>query len=253
VNCEAEREDDGLLLSLDGYQGPIDVLLDLARRQEVDLVRISVLQLADQYLTFMAASPDLQRSADYLVMAAWLVWLKSRLLLPEEEEDEPVSAEEMAEVLRLRLRRLEAMQQAGQRLMDLPRLGRDRLARGMTDEVADVARTRHLATLRDLLRAYANRRMRQQDATLSIAPPRLHSVRDSATLLRRILGVSTRWHRLFDMVPAGVGGGLEVRSAIASLFAASLQLVGDGEVELRQDRPFGEIELRGTGRREEET
>ncbi len=253
MTSEADRRDDGLLLSLDGYQGPIDVLLDLARRQEVDLVRISVLQLADQYVAFMAASPDLQRSADYLVMAAWLVWLKSRLLLPEDEEDEPVSAEEMAEVLRLRLRRLEAMQQAGQRLMDLPRLGRNRFARGMTDEVVDVTRTRHLATLRDLLRAYANRRMRQQDASLRITPPRLHSVRDSATLLRRILGVSTRWHRLFDMVPADVGGGLEVRSAIASLFAASLQLAGDGEAELRQDRPFGEIELRGTGRREEET
>ena len=237
-----------LQLRLDGFEGPIDVLLTLAREQKVDLGRISVLQLADQYLAFVAESADLSRSADYLVMAAWLVWLKSRLLVSvDDDAEEPPTAEEMAEMLRLRLQRLEAMQQAGATLMAAARLGVDRFPRGMTDDIADRVHARHVASLSDLLRSYAGVQMRRQGGALRISRSRLFSVREQAAYLRRVLGPGSGWRTLHDMVPIAAGTGLEVRSAIASLFAAILQLADDGEVELRQAGPFGAIELRSTG------
>lgn len=239
-----------LLLTLDGFEGPIDMLLALAREQKVDLTRISILELADQYLGFVARARalDLGLAADYLVMAAWLAWLKSRLLLPDAsgEEEEPSPAE-LAEALRLRLRRLEAMREAGDRLMARPRLGVDLFARGAPESLADLPRPVYEATLYDLLRAYADHRLRRDNATLRIAPTRLLSVEAAVERLRRMLGGAPGWRTLSAFLPAAAGGPLAARSAIASTFVAGLHLAKEGRAELRQDGAFGPIWLRPRG------
>lgn len=157
VGADMGRPAAPLLLDLDGFEGPIDVLLNLARDQKVDLIHISILALAEQYLDFIqkAREQHLELAADYLVMAAWLAYLKSRLLLPPEESDEEPSGEELAAALQFQLRRLEAIQEAGERLLEMPRLGTKRLARGAPEDLAGVTRAVYDVTLYDLLRAYA--------------------------------------------------------------------------------------------------
>ena len=235
-----------LVLELDGYEGPIDLLLTLAREQKVDLTKISILALADQYLAFIAKqqSLNLEIAADYLVMAAWLAYLKSRLLLPQPAQDEEPSGSELAAQLEHRLRLLEAMQNAGVRLMALPRIGRDVFLRGAPEGVAVVAVPIYELGLYDLLRAYGEGRRRTEAAVLAIEPAEFYSMDDALTRLARLIGRVPNWRELASFLPRELRGEVFRRSALAATFAATLELARSGRVELRQDRAFGPIYLR---------
>ena len=231
--------EDRLLLDLDGFEGPLDVLLTLAREQKVDLARISILKLADQYLDFVnrIRQRHLDLAAEYLVMAAWLAYLKSRLLLPEPEpepEDQP-SAAEMADILAFRLRRLEAMQQAGTTLVNRARLGRDIFARGEPEEVRVVTHSLFDLQLFDLLKAYADHVVRTSVRTLRIEAPDLYSVEDALRRLERMLGTMPDWSVLSAYLPSIQGDSLKMKSAMASTFIAALELAKQGRLQLRQD------------------
>ena len=235
-----------LVLDLDGYEGPIDLLLALAREQKVDLGRISILALADQYLAFIARQRQLRLeiAADYLVMAAWLAYLKSRLLLPQPPEDEEPSAAELAAVLEHRLRLLEAMQTAGIRLMARPRLGHDVFLRGAPEGLAIVPVPVYELGLYELLRAYGQSRRREEAPVLTIEPSAFQSMDDALKRLARFLGHLPDWRELTNFLPQEVRGELFRRSALAATFAAALELARDGRIELRQERAFGPIYLR---------
>ena len=235
-----------LVVDLEGYEGPIDMLLTLAREQKVDLTKISILALADQYLAYISAARRLRLeiAADYLVMAAWLAYLKSRLLLPEPAPADEPSGAELAAALTHQLQRLEAMQQAGARLMARPQLGRDVFARGAPEGLPRVLRPIYDATLYDLLKAYGDQRQRKEAAVLHIAPPELFSMDDALQRLSRLLGRMPEWRTLMSFLPPGLRGGIVERSAVAATFAASLELVRAGKLQLRQDSAFGPIYLR---------
>ncbi|MDA0341867.1 MAG: ScpA family protein [Proteobacteria bacterium] len=242
-----EPEQLSLFLTLDGYEGPIDVLLTLGRDQKVDLTQISILQLADQYLAFIrqAQSLNLEIAADYLVMAAWLAYLKSRLLLPSTEDDEEgLSSEELADALRFQLLRLEAMRDVGDSLMARPRLGVDTFARGMPESIVDLAHPVYDVTLFELLKAYGDHKVRTEHTSLRIASTKLFAVEEAVKRLRRMLGHMPNWQTLISFLPSNLRGGLLNRSALASTFVASLELVKEGHIELRQDSAFGPIFLR---------
>ena len=250
---------DALVLDLDGYEGPIDMLLQLARDQKVDLTRISILALANQYLDFVSRARKLrlELAADYLVMAAWLAYLKSRLLLPEPEEGEEPSGAEMAAALKYQLQRLQAMRDAGARLMALPRLGRDVFARGEPMPLRIVAETTYDISLYELLSAYGRSRSRVQATTLRIEPADLYSVDDALTRLTGLLGEMPGWRTLSSFLPpelqGGLQGGLLWRSAIASTLAASLEMSKQGRVRIRQDGPFEPIYLRSGPSHDQQT
>jgi segregation and condensation protein A len=235
-----------LVLDLDGYEGPIDLLLTLAREQKVDLGRISILALADQYLAFIASQRQvrLEIAADYLVMAAWLAYLKSRLLLPQPPQDDEPSAAELAAALEHRLRLLEAMQTAGGRLMARPRLGHDVFLRGAPEGLAVIAVPVYELGLYELLRAYGESRRRTTAAVLAIKPSAFHSLDDALKHLARFLGHVPDWRVLTSFLPEELRGEVFQRSALAATFAASLELARSGLIELRQDRAFGPIYLR---------
>ncbi len=240
-----------LVLDLEGFEGPIDLLLTLAREQKVDLARISILQLADQYLEFIASARaiHLDIAAEYLVMAAWLAYLKSRLLLPEEEkdEDEP-SGEEIAALLAFQLRRLEAMREAGSKLMALPQLGRDSFQRGEPQQgVTRITRSIWQASLYDLLRAYGDQRKRKQPSQLTIVQTELYSIDLAIQRLSHIVGRIPDWTTLSSFLPSDLTDPLIKRSAVAAHFVASLELTREGKLELRQADPFGPIWLRDRG------
>ena len=235
-----------LVVDLEGYEGPIDVLLTLAREQKVDITKISILRLADQYLAFIAAARrlSLEIAADYLVMAAWLAYLKSRLLLPQPAEAAEPSGEEMAAALAHQLLRLEAMQQAGQRLFARDLLGRDVFPRGAPEGLPRVLVPVYDATLYDLLKAYGEERSRNETGILRIEAPELYSMDDALQRLSRLLGRMPEWRTLASFLPPGLVPGLVQRSAVAATFAASLELVRAGKLQLRQDAAFGPIYLR---------
>ena len=247
----AAPPDTALVLELDGYEGPIDLLLALAREQKVDLARISILALADQYLAFIAGLHRLRLeiAADYLVMAAWLAYLKSRLLLPDPPavDDEP-SAEELAVALQRRLQLLEAMQRAGANLMAGPLLGRDLFPRGAPEAFATVERPVYELSLFDLLSAYGTTHRRQHAQVLTIMPTEFYSLDDGLRHLAQYVGRVPEWRELAGFLPEELRDGVFRRSALASTFAATLEMARAGEVELRQERPFGPLFLRSPER-----
>ncbi|NQW54398.1 MAG: segregation/condensation protein A [Rhodospirillales bacterium] len=235
-----------LIVNLEGFEGPLDLLLSLARDQKVDLRRISMVALVDQYLVHIhqARRMRLELAADYLVMAAWLAYLKSRLLLPEPPAGEEPSGQEMADALQWQLRRLEAMQEAGARLMARPQLGRDIFARGQPEGIVVVRRAVWDVKLYDLLSAYGSQ-VRPKDAdTYQIEPMQFFSVEEAAERLGRMLGIAIDWQSLEAFLPAGLTDPARRRSAIAATFVAGLQLAKDGQIELRQTERFGPIHLR---------
>ncbi len=238
-----------LVVDLDGYEGPLDVLLALARTQKVDLARISILQLADQYLSFIESARDLRLeiAADYLVMAAWLAYLKSRLLLPEPPAEDEPTGQEIASALALQLRRLEAMRVAGAKLMGRPLLGRDVFARGAPEGVRMIAHPIYELSYYDLLRAYADHRRRTSPGRLTVEPSKLHSMDQALRRLTRLLGGARGWQTLASFLPPGVAHELIMRSAVAATFAASLELARQGRVRLRQSGEFAPIYLRTRG------
>ena len=235
-----------LFLTLDGFEGPIDVLLSLAREQKVDLIHISILELAEQYLLFVqqAQSLNLEIAADYLVMAAWLAYLKSRLLLPKTEIEDELSPEEMAEAVRFQLQRLESMRGAGARLMSLPQIDFDRFKRGMPEAISNKAYSVYDLTLFELLKFYGDIHLRGQDSSLHIAATRLFSVDEAVDRLRRMIKKMPDWQTLIGYLPSGLHSALLARSAVASTFVASLELAKEGHLELRQETSFGPIYIR---------
>lgn len=238
-----------LVVALDGFEGPIDLLLNLAREQKVDLSTISILPLAEQYLAFIATARKLRLeiAADYLVMAAWLAFLKSRLLLPEPPaaEGEPNPAD-MAEALRFQLLRLQAMQKAARQIQERPQLGSDIFVRGKSEEIKVEEQPVYYLPIQDLLLALGAPLRRQKPPAYNIAPMKLYSLEDSVLRLRGLLGDMPEWGVLQQYLPQMTlpDEPLEARSAIASTFAAFLELVKNGELELRQDGTFAPIYVR---------
>lgn len=239
----SDREEP-LLLELEGWEGPLDLLLALARTQRVDLKAISILALVEQYLAFVerAEAVRLELAADYLVMAAWLAYLKSLLLLPREEQEEP-SAEEQALRLRLRLERLQAMREAGARLMARDRLGRDVFARSSPEGLRTVRQSRWQAEIYDLLAAYGRVSARSRPV-LHVVSVRLVMTLDAAIeRVGALLGEAIEWRAIERFLPDSASGRLR-RSALASSFLAALELARQGRAELRQDAPFAPLYLR---------
>jgi len=239
-------DEPALRIDIEGYEGPLDLLLDLARRQKVDLVRISVLALAEQYLSFIeeARRIRLELAADYLVMAAWLAYLKSRLLLPSPTPGEEPEAAELALALAHRLHRLEAMRKAAERLVNRPRLGRDFFARGMPEPTGQTTAPACAASLYDLLNAYAQQRQKHARARVTLKKRFVWSLAEARDALERMLGLALDWTALEPYLLAYVTAEDQRRSMKASSFSASLELVREGKCELRQDAAFAPIWLR---------
>jgi len=242
------RPAESLVVDLAGFEGPIDVLLQLARDQKVDVTKISILALAEQYLAFVreARRLRLELAADYLVMAAWLAYLKSKLLLPEpESEEERPSGAEMAAALRFQLQRLQAMQDRGAELTARPQLGRQRFARGCPEAPRSNDTLVYDVSLYDLLSAYGRLKGRQREGPgLRIVQWNLHSVEQAVRRLSALLGDMPGWHSLITFLPPDLRDSLELRSAVAATFVAGLELCRDGKAEIRQEGTFGPIWLR---------
>ncbi len=243
---EPEAAADSLILRLDGFEGPLDLLLDLARGQKVDLARISILDLVEQYLALVegARRVRLELAADWLVMAAWLAWLKSRLLLPPEEA-EAEEGEQAAEVLAGRLTALSAMRAAAAWLTGRPQLGHDVFARGAPESLVSVDRSAVALDLPGLLRAYlgALRRAGSQ-RRYRPAPVTLWTVQDALGRLGGLLGRMPDWSSLERFLPDNLRAPLAHRAALASTLLAGLELARGGALTLRQERAFGPILLR---------
>ncbi len=242
---EVQGASGAFIVDLGGFEGPLDVLLSLARQQKVDLTQISILQLADQYLAFIAKAQGirLDLAADYLVMAAWLAYLKSRLLLPEEEEEEP-SPELMAEALQFHLRRLEAMRDGARLLLQRPQLGSEVFRCGNAEGLPVEIEWTWSANLFELLRAYTTHERRKGGSDYRPAPVTLHSMEDALLRLTKLVGRLPDWQDMFALLPAEIKDSLVYRSAVSSTFAASLELARQGRIELRQSGTFSPIEVR---------
>jgi segregation and condensation protein A len=236
-----------LLVSLDGFEGPLDLLLSLARTQKVDLTKISILELAEQYLAFIddARALRLEIAADYLVTAAWLAFLKSKLLLPAEEKtNEGPSGEEMALHLAFRLKRLEAMREAVARLFGRKQLGIDVFARGMPEGIRTVRKSEYWASVYDLLKSYADQRGRNAVTSVKMGGRKVWSIRDARELLQRLFGQSLNWSILDSYIEKYLRDSEVSKTALASSFGATLELTREGFTEIRQAAPFAPIYVR---------
>jgi segregation and condensation protein A len=240
----------GLVIDVAGFVGPLDLLLHLARSQKVDLSRISVLALAEQYLQFVetARRVRIELAADYLVMAAWLAFLKSKLLIPQQAKDDGPSGEEMAATLAFRLKRLEAMREAAERLVNRAQLGRDIFARGAPEHIPHINRSAYEANLYDLLSAYANLRQRQAITQVTIEKRQVWSLVEARELLNSLLGDVGEWTVLDQYLLQYVPDPAMRVTAIASAFAASLELVREGSLQIRQEGAFQPIYMRRSER-----
>lgn len=240
-----------LVVDLAGFEGPLDLLLALARTQKVDLTQISVLALAEQYLVFIGEAQKLrlELAADYLVMAAWLAFLKSRLLLPREEiREHETSPEEMAARLQFRLQRLAAMRQAAAQLFTRQRLGRDVFPRGMPEGTRTIRQTEYSAEIYDLLKAYSQQRIRTIKSVHVVKKRTVWSIKDARQRLERLVGQSTgEWLQLDLFLESYLPAPELTRTVIASSFGATLEMAREGVVELQQKAPFAPIYMRKTG------
>ncbi|WP_136649708.1 segregation and condensation protein A [Paracoccus aeridis] len=239
--------DDALIVDVPGYDGPLDLLLTLARTQKVDLMQISVLALAEQYLAFVeqARTLRIELAADYLVMAAWLAFLKSRLLLPPDPEAEGPSAEDMAAHLAFQLERLQAMRQAAAQLLARDRLGADRFCRGDPDPTLRVRRVEWQAGLIDLMRAYARLKTRDEFRPFALDRRDIYTMEQALDRMRGLIGFAGGWTDLADFLPDGWdASAARRRSATAATFAASLEMAKQGQLQIRQEGTFAPIAIR---------
>jgi segregation and condensation protein A len=246
--AEAAEEGDALVIDIEGYEGPLHLLLALARNQKVDLLKLSVLKLAEQYLAFVQQARRLRFSlaADYLVMAAWLAYLKSRLLLPKAERvvDGELPAEEVAAALAFRLARLDAIRKAIDALSDRPQLKRDVFTRGDPQAVTVISNARFEGNLYNLVQAYATQVKKEAARHYHPATPKVYALDDARTKLRNELPRMRSWMPLTSLAPESYGDGPVRASYLASTFAAGLELVKMGELEARQLEHFAELYLR---------
>ena len=243
--------DDRLMVDVEGFEGPLDLLLALARTQKVDLAKISVLALAQQYLDFIAEARRLRLevAADYLVMAAWLAFLKSKLLLPAEpsEEGEP-TGEELAALLAFRLKRLEAMRDAAAQLMTRKRLGRDVFPRGLPEPIRLNKSSVYEANVYDLLKAYSQQRQRNVARTLHMEKRTVWSLKEARDELERLLGIACDWAPLDQLIAEFLVEPEIRRTALASSFTATLEMTREGSLEIRQSKSFAPLLVRRRGR-----
>ncbi|MDF1686940.1 MAG: ScpA family protein [Parvibaculaceae bacterium] len=243
---KAPMPDDGLIVDLDGYEGPLDVLLAMARTQKVDITKISILALANQYLEFInnAKRLELDLAADYLVMASWLAFLKSKLLLPPPDEEEGPSGEEMAAILAFQLRRLEAMRKASQDLMARHRMGVSVFGRGMPEGVRVIKTPEWQGKMYDLLKAYVNQRLRGHEPKWEPKKFPVLSIEEARNRIENMLGIVIDWGRIESFLPPGYTSPEKRRSAIASTFSATLELVKHGHLEIKQMNHFEPVYVR---------
>jgi segregation and condensation protein A len=241
----------GFMLDVGGFEGPIDVLLTLARDQKVDLTQISILELANQYLYWVMEirSSNLELAADYLVMAAWLAYLKSRLLIPDMSiEDEP-TGEEMSEALQFQLRRLESMQNSGTQITTQLQLGQDYFKRGNPEEFGRNSTSIYEVSIYDLLSAYGEHTHRSNVKTLHIQGSDLYSPDDAIQRMVGMVGKIPNWSRLEQFLPIELRGDIISRSAIASTFVAALQMAKEGKIQIRQSAAFKPIFIKDSNRK----
>ncbi len=262
IDLEERNEANILLLKIDGFEGPIEVLLELARNQKVDLRHVSILQLVRQYLEFVERAKQLKLSlaAEYLVMAAWLTYLKSRLLLPVDESDsEELSGEEMAEALQFQLQRLSAMQKAGEKLLEGNILGQKVFARGMPEALPVSVDVKFDVSLFDLLGAYGKIQRRKEFSEYTPVPFELMSMDEASERLTKMLGNLPRnaqnksqsvWATLESFLPEHLKSTLYTRSSLASILTAGLEMVKQGQADVRQDGLFRPIYMRSATREE---
>ena len=236
-------------VNLDGYEGPLDLLLTLAKEQKVDLLEISILDLASQYLNFIDQMKriDIDLAADYIVMASWLAFLKSKLLLPI-EDDEDVSAQELSAILAFRLRRLEAMREVGSKLLTRDREGVHVFRRGMPEPIFLIKNFNHKDTLFDLISSYSGLRNRNYDNKWKPRVFSIFSIEDARNRLEKMLGTTIDWTKIEDFLPINNDtteeGILFRRSSLASIFSASLELSKEGVIEISQNKNFGSIRFK---------
>ena len=238
---------EALIVDVDGFEGPLDLLLTLSRTQKVDLMRISILELAQQYLDFVerAKALRIELAADYLVMAAWLAFLKSRLLLPPDPADEGPSGEEMAAHLAFQLERLQAMRDCAARLMARDQKGRDFFVRGISENVETVRTVNYTANLLDLMQAYSRIRTRDEFRPFVMDRNDIFTMEEALERMRGLIGFAVDWVDISSYLPDGWSASpMRRRAATASTFAASLELAKAGKVELRQSETFAPLELR---------
>ena len=238
---------EALIVDVDGFEGPLDLLLTLSRTQKVDLMRISILELAQQYLDFVerAKALRIELAADYLVMAAWLAFLKSRLLLPPDPADEGPSGEEMAAHLAFQLERLQAMRDCAARLMARDQKGRDFFVRGIPENFETVRTVNYTANLLDLMQAYSRIRTRDEFRPFVMDRNDIFTMEEALERMRGLIGFAVDWVDISSYLPDGWGASpMRRRAATASTFAASLELAKAGKVELRQSETFAPLELR---------
>jgi len=244
---------DDLIVNLSGYEGPLDVLLVLAKSQKVDLMKISILQLTEQYLVFIAEvrKKNLELAADYLVMAAWLAYLKSNLLLPREETGEELTAEQMAERLKFQLKKLEAIRQVSEKLMNLPALGTNFFNRGMPEGIRLIRTPEYYLSLYDLLKSYANQRYKSAYSSMVIERPAVYAMEEALVRLQRMVGTAFEWTKLESFLPPEFSKGKNARSGVAGTLAAAMELVREGVLEVQQLAPFGPVFIKNKNNNEE--
>jgi segregation and condensation protein A len=247
ADVAARQAAEALIVDVDGFEGPLDLLLTLSRTQKVDLRKISILHLAQQYLAFVEKARELrlELAADYLVMAAWLAFLKSRLLLPPDPSDEGPSGDELAAHLAFQLERLQAMRDAAARLMARAQLGRDFFARGIPEGLTRTRKVTYTATLLDLMQGYARTRTKDEFRPYAMDRDSIFSLEQALDRIRSLIGFSGDWTDIASFLPDGFGTDPgRRRSAMASTFAATLELAKEGRIELRQADVFAPIHLR---------
>jgi segregation and condensation protein A len=253
--CKMEdvSEEERLIVDIDGFEGPLDVLLTLSRTQKVDLKQISILELVKQYLEFVQQARELrlELAADYLVMAAWLAYLKSRLLLPEEDNEDELSAKELAARLTYQLQRLGAIRDRAAELMSRNQMGRDMFVRGAPEPVSVTLHHTYELSLYDLLKAYSEHKTRGAAADIRIHKRALYTLDKAIERLSEMLGVALDWTNLEQFMPQDIDDPQIVRSAKASMFTASLELAKNGKADIIQKQIFGPLYIRG--RRQEQS
>ncbi|MBT5765409.1 MAG: segregation/condensation protein A [Kordiimonadaceae bacterium] len=240
-------EEERLIVDIDGFEGPLDVLLTLSRTQKVDLKQISILDLVKQYLEFVQQARELrlELAADYLVMAAWLAYLKSRLLLPEEENEDELSAEELAARLTYQLQRLGAIRDRAAELMSRNQMGRDMFARGAPEPVIVTRHHTYELSLYDLLKAYSEQKTRGAAADIRIHKRAVYTLDKAIERLSEMLGLAIDWTDLEQFMPSDIDDPQIIRSAKASMFTASLELAKNGKADIIQKQLFGPLFIRG--------
>ena len=241
---DSSGEQLSLFLNLDGFEGPIDLLLHLSREQKVDLVSISITELANQYISFIERVKfiNIEIAADYLVMASWLAFLKSKILLPEEKNDEDIEdIDSISKELKIRLLRLQAMQKASEQLMIMPKLGENRFVRGEDNSNIDIIKYEYEPNLYQLLIAYGQINNSTKNIELTIENSKLYSVQDAIERLAKLIKTSSKWVELKEFLPEKLNDKLNDNSAISSYFLASLELANKGDLKIRQENSFETI------------